>query len=169
VRSWCLLAAAALSGACGHSKHPAGEEPVQKLEDFSMSQTTLGSPAWELHARSAILTEGDTKAQLQSPDLVFFKNHRKVSTLVAKAGFVRTDTYDVTLTSAVVVHSLDDDSTLMTEELRYSSQRKLFVTDKDVLVKRPGGVLRGTGLEATPDLSDIRVFKQQTRLKELPR
>ena len=162
MRAWAPAVLIALAAGCRRAAPPRSEEPQQRLEGFALSQSTLGSPAWDLEARSATLSEGDRVAQLNAPALAFYKNKKKVSTVTARAGIVRTDTYDVTLSSDVVVHSLEDQSALMTSELRYSSQRKLFLTDKDVLVKRPGGTLRGTGLEASPDLSDIRVFNQRT-------
>ena len=157
-------------GAAGcHRRGPAlAEQPIQRLEGVRLSQSTRGSPAWELQARSATLEQGDSIAVLTAPEVVFFKNKRKVSTVSSVAGVLRTDTYDVTLSTRVIVHSLDDLSTLLTEELRYSSQRKKFLTDRDVLVKRPGGTLRGRGLEASPDLSDIRIFNQRTVMEKLP-
>lgn len=157
-------------GASGcHRRDPAlAEQPIQRLEGVRLSQSILGSPSWELQARSAALEQGDSIAVLTTPKISFFKNKRKVSTVSSVMGLLRTDTYDVMLSTRVIVHSLDEHSTLATEELRYSSRRKKFLTDRDVLVKRPGGILRGRGLEASPDLSDIRIFNQRTVMEKLP-
>ena len=78
-------------------------------------------------------------------------------------------TYDVTMSSRVLATSLDDGSTLSTEELKYDGKNGKFRTDKDVLVKKPGGVMRGKGLEANKDLSEIRVFKQSSVFDKAPR
>ena len=163
------LALLPLAAACHRSGGPAGEEPTQRLEGLRLSQSTLGSPGWDLDARSAELIEGDKLADLTQPALAFYEKKKEVSTVTARKGLVHMDTYDVTLTSDVVVRSLRDDSTLRTEVLRYSSQRKKFLTDAEVEVKRPGGTLRGRGLEASPDLSDIAIFHQRTQLEGAPR
>ena len=152
--------------ACRRDAAPSFEEPVQRLEGLRLSQSTLGRPGWDLRARSAQLSEGDRVAILSEPELSFFEKKKQVSTVTARAGLVRTDTYDVTLTTEVVVRSLKDESTLTTSELRYSSEKKKFLTDREVQVRRPGGTLRGRGLEASPDLSDIRIFNQRTVLQD---
>lgn len=163
------LALLPFAAGCRRSGGPAGEEPVQRLEGLRLSQSTLGSPGWDLNAPSAELVEGDKLAQLSEPQLAFYEKKKQVSTVTARSGLVHMDTYDVTLTSDVVVRSLRDASTLTTQTLQYSSKLKKFVTDAEVLVKRPGGTLRGRGLEASPDLSDIAIFHQRTQLEGSPR
>jgi len=158
-----------LLGAC-HSKRAAtAEQPSQRLESVEMSQSTLGKPAWRRRARAATLENGDAVALLDAPEVSFYKERKEVSTVSAESGVLQTDTHDVTLSTNVVVRSLEDKSTLKTSELVYSSQKKKFLTDKDVLVTRPGGTLRGRGLEASPDLSDIRIFNQRTVMEKPPR
>lgn len=163
-----FLAALWLLAACKKGPAAPGEEPQQHLEGFHLSQSTHGKPDWDMRAKTAVLLDGDKTARLSLPELEFFKRGKKVSTVVAEAGVIRTDTHDVTLSTRVVVRSLEDGSTLATEELRYSAERKLFVTEREVVVVRPSGRLRGTGLEASPDLSDIRIFNQRTVIDEAP-
>ena len=52
------------------------------------------------------------------------------------------------------------------EELLYSSARGKFFTERDVEITRPDGVVRGKGMEATPDLSEVTIFKQRTDIKK---
>ena len=163
-----ILAAAAALGGCEAGRHVQGGEPTQRLEGLELRQSTLGSPTWDLKSRSAKLTDGDKRADLVAPHVKFYKEGKQVSQVTAMAGFVLTDTHDVTLSSSVVVKSLEDQTILNTEELRYSSEKKKFVTDRYVVVNRPGGTLRGRGLEASPDLSEIRIFKQETVIEERP-
>ncbi len=159
------LALLPLVAGCRRRGGAAIEEPIQRLEGLRLAQSTLGSPGWDLTAKSAELQESDKVAQLAEPSLRFYEKKKEVSTVDAHEGVVRMDTYDVTLTSDVVVRSLHDHSTLTTQELHYSSKLKRFVTDAEVEVRRPDGVLRGKGLEATPDLSDIAIFNQRTVLQ----
>ena len=134
-----------------------------------MSQSNSGSPSWELASEYASLIEGDKMAQLKEPRLSFYKKNKRVSTLEARSGLLRTDTQDVVLSSGVVVVSLEDQTRLETEQLIYSSEKKKFYTEQAVLVKRPGGRLRGKGMEASPDLTDIRIFNQRTEIEKAPR
>jgi LPS export ABC transporter protein LptC len=96
----------------------------------------------------------------------FFKLGKIATRLSANSGLVHTDSSDVRLSSSVVVTSLEDNSVLRTDELLYSSKMKKFITDHDVLVRRPGAVLRGRGLEANPDLTEIRIFHQTSKIEE---
>ncbi|MDE2038498.1 MAG: LPS export ABC transporter periplasmic protein LptC [Elusimicrobia bacterium] len=160
---------AALCLASCRSKNSASTEPAQRMEGVRLSEQTLGRPAWRLKARQASLERGDSMALLSQPKIQFFENGREVSEACADSARIDTANDDVTLSSGVVVRSLKDSTTLRTESLHYSSARKRFFSDQDVLVRRPGGIMRGRGLEASADLSDIRVFRQRTRLKRAPR
>lgn len=162
------LAALPLTG-CHRRAAATVEQARQRLEGVQLSQSTLGKPAWDLHAVSATLEDGDKVAVFDAPEIAFFKDKKQVSTLTAAGGVMRTDTYDVTLSTKVVVRGLEEKTTLLTEELQYSSTRKKFFTDREVVVQRPGGTLHGRGMEASPDLSDIRVYNQRTVMQEAPR
>ncbi len=148
--------------ACKKSPATQAFEPSQTLEGLTLSQSAEGAPAWTLSARQAVLRETDKTADLLEPRMEFFSGGKVVSRLSAATGAARTDTHDVRLSSAVVVESLVDRTVLRTTVLDYSSKKGLFETRADVLVTRPGGVLRGKGLEAKPDLSEIRIFDQRT-------
>lgn len=122
-----------------------------------------------LKAPSAIIHEESSQAVLSEPRLEFYKNGHITSKVHSRIATVQTDTQDVLMSSSVVVVSLEDSSTLQTELLLYSSARQLFVTDAPVTLRRPSGIARGRGLEAKPDLSEIRIFHQQSVVTEVPR
>ena len=82
---------------------------------------------------------------------------------------METGSNDVRLSSSVELDSFEDQSHLTTSALRYNSARKRFTTTADIMVRRPEGVLRGKGLEAKPDLSEIRIFDQRSTLSGAPR
>lgn len=163
-RLWPWLLCAAVCS-CARRARQAGQEPQQTLRDLTLSQSYKSAPLWDLKAEAARLTDEDKRAVLDSPKMDFYKDRKLTTTVTAQTGFVRMDTRDVKLSSSVVVRSLEDSSVLRTSELDYSSARQKFFTDKDVVVVRPGGVLRGRGLEATPDLSEIRVFNQRAEIE----
>jgi len=170
VRSAALAVTALASlAACRKGGLPLLERPRQTVEGFSLSQSNKGQPLWDLHAPHAELREDDHESDLELPKLQIYKNGKLASTLTAETGVVDMRTYDVTMSSRVLATSLDDGSTLSTEELKYDGKNGKFRTDKDVLVKKPGGVMRGKGLEANKDLSEIRVFKQSSVFDKAPR
>ncbi len=155
-----LLAAAA----CKKRAVEAPEERRQVMEGLTLSQSEKGQPAWTLNSSRALLREDSKLATLTEPVMEFYKLGKPVSRVTALSGEVETETNDVRLSSAVVLDSFEDKSHLTTTELFYNSKRGRFTTTADILVTRPEGVLRGKGLEAKPDLSEIRIFDQRSVL-----
>lgn len=163
------LAALALAAACAPRAPEAPADRRQVLEGLTLSQSFRGSPAWTLRSRLARLREDSKTATLETPVMDFYKAGKAVSRVTARDGEIATETHDVRLSSSVVLDSFDDHSRLETDELFYSSKRARFHTERPVLVRRPGAVIRGEGMEATPDLSEIRVFRQRSTLTERPK
>lgn len=159
-----LLALLVLAAACSRRAPEEPEERRQVMEGLTLSQSEKGRPAWTLKSRRALLREESKTATLDEPVMEFYEKGRKVSRVTALAGEVDTDTRDVRLSSSVVLDSFEDKSRLTTDVLLYDSKKKKFTTTADILVKRPEGVLKGKGLEAKPDLSEIRIFNQRSTL-----
>lgn len=150
--------------ACGRSGEAEREERRQVMEGLTLSQSDKGEPSWTLKSSRAVLREDAKLATLTEPVMEFYKEGKAVSRVTALAGEVDTESHGVRLSSSVVLDSFDDRSRLTTTELFYDSTRGRFTTTADILVKRPEGVLRGRGLEAKPDLSEIRIFNQSSTL-----
>ncbi|HEX4047434.1 MAG TPA: LPS export ABC transporter periplasmic protein LptC [Elusimicrobiota bacterium] len=163
-------ALAALLGAAACSPAPAPPRSVrrQTIEGLTLNQSDDGRPSWTLRSRLAELREDANSATLEAPTMEFYRDGRAVSRVTALAGEIATDTHDVKLSSSVVLDSFEDHSVLTTDSLFYSSKAKLFRTNSDVVVRRPEGVAYGRGMEATPDLSEIRIFHQRSVLKGRP-
>lgn len=149
--------------ACHKAPPVVRAEPRQRLSQLTLTQSEAGQTLWTLDASTTVLADADSdgSAIAYDPRMSFYKNGKLASRLRADRGDVDINTNDVTLSSGVVVHSLEDDSTLRTSQLLFSSKERRFHTDQDVVVERPGAVVHGRGLEASPDLSDIRIFHQQ--------
>jgi LPS export ABC transporter protein LptC len=96
--------------------------------------------------------------------MLFYRDGKAVSRVTALKGVANTATRDVRLSSSVVLDSFDDKSRLTTDELLYTAKTGRFHTDSAVVVTRPGGVMRGRGLDASPDLQEIRVYRQRSVL-----
>jgi LPS export ABC transporter protein LptC len=153
------------AGGCRQAR-PAASEPLQSMEDFVLEQRLHGAQVWELAARTAVLHEEAGEALLSEPRMRFFRYGREVSRVRSLTGKVIVATHDVFLSSSVVLEALEDRSVLETDAMTYSAKRDRFLTDSEVRIKRPEGRLRGRGLEAKPDLSEIRIFNQRAEVKE---
>jgi LPS export ABC transporter protein LptC len=159
-----VLAALTLAAACGPRAEPAREDRRQTVDGLTLSQSAGGSPNWKLRSRLALIREDDKTASVESPVMDFYRDGKAVSRVTALSGEVRTDTHDVRLSSSVVLDSFEDHSRLTTDELVYSSKQGRFHTESPVLIRRPEGIVRGQGMEATPDLSEIRIYRQRSVL-----
>lgn len=129
-----------------------------------MTQTAKGSRIWTLHAPSARVTM-DGAALLESPEIRFYRDGRHASTARSKTAAVRGDGKDVALVGDVVIIAIKDKTTLKTVRLDYSAATERFKTDEDVVVERPDAVLRGKGLEADAALTDITIYRQETKIR----
>jgi LPS export ABC transporter protein LptC len=159
------VAALLLAAACGSRGEPSRQEVRrQTFEGLTLSQSSGGTPKWNLKSRSALLREDAKTADLDAPVMDFFREGKAVSRVTSKTGEVQTDTHDVKLSSSVVLDSYEDHSHLTTDVLFYSSKRGRFYTESAVVIHRPEGVVHGEGMEATPDLSEIRIFRQRSVL-----
>lgn len=158
------LALALAAAACAPAAAPPHTDRRQTIEGLTLSQSDRGRPAWTLRSRLALLREEQNDATLEAPIMEFYQDGRVSSRVTSLTGEIATDTHDVHLSSSVVLTSYEDHSVLTTDAMVYSSKAKRFRTDSDVVVHRPEGVVYGQGMEATPDLSEIRIFHQHSIL-----
>ena len=164
-----LAALALAAAACAPNvAPPRPDQQRQMIEGLTLSQSDSGRPAWTLLSRLAILREEQNSASLEKPTMDFYRDGKAVSRVTSLTGEIATDTHDVRLSSDVVLNSFDDHSVLTTDVLLYSSKARRFLTSSDVVVHRPSGVVYGRGMEATPDLSEIRIFHQHSVLNGKP-
>jgi LPS export ABC transporter protein LptC len=159
------LALLVLASGCETRREAAREDRRQVMEGLTLSQSEKGDPSWKLESRRAELKEDERRATLEKPSMLFYRGGKAVSKVTALAGDVDTDSHDVRLSSSVVLDSYEDQSRLTTTELLYDSKKKRFTTQAEIRIVRPEGTLVGKGLEAKPDLSEIRIFNQRSVLK----
>lgn len=159
------LAVLVLLAGCETRREAAREDRRQVMEGLTLSQSEKGSPAWKLDSRLAELKEDERRATLDAPAMLFYRGGKAVSRVTALSGEVDTDSHDVRLSSSVVLDSYEDKSRLTTTELLYDSKKKRFTTQAEIRIVRPEGTLVGKGLEAKPDLSEIRIFNQRSVLR----
>ena len=149
---------------CAPGAQESSGGPSQRMEDFTMTQTESGRTVWKLSSpRADILAGGD--ADLDSPEILFFRAGRHTSTARSKKARVFGATRDVRMEGEVVIVGHEEKTTLKTAWLDYSAAAKRFKTEAEVFVESPDAKLRGRGLEADSALSDITIFDQETHFQ----
>ncbi len=138
--------------------------PTQELRDCTMTQTESSRPIWKLKAPRADISMGGN-ADLQEPEILFFRLGKHTSTARAKRAVVDGATRDVRLEGDVVLVGHEEKAELKTARLDFSGKTRRFRTTEEVFVEQPGAKLHGRGLEADASLSDITIFEQETRFQ----
>jgi len=186
----CLALPAAFTAGCtGGAKPPAesAEVPDQWVEEFTITETLAGVPVWVLNSQIAQVYNQSKKITLENIHIEFMKSddtkrsHSKESLLMAKKnltvsarleapkGQVFMDSRDLLAWGGVEVES-EDGTRLYSERLRYSTADQKIRTESPVRIVRRDSILIGEGMEATPDLSTVRIFRHEASIypKELP-
>lgn len=134
------------------------------MEDFTMTQTVDKKPLWKLKAPTARITM-DGSARLKKPEIMFFRNGKHASTAHAALAQVTSDSRDITLEGDVFIVAHEEEISLETQKLYFLAQTDRIRSDVEVIIRRPGAVVRGKGMEADSALNDITIFNQETILK----
>jgi LPS export ABC transporter protein LptC len=156
-----MLAALALP-AC-QSGEPSGERedasvvPDQEIDGFALTQTRDGQKVWILRADRALVFEEPGRVEMTSFRVDFFSEAGEVrSTLTAQNGLLLRRTNDMEAYGNVVVVA-EDGTRLTTERLTWDERTGKIESDRFVRVVQGRDEFTGVGLEADPDLKNIRV------------
>ena len=126
---------------------PVGEGYTNRYELLVSSMDTHlyrdGQPSTRINARRAVMATGDPPGG------------RRVEPMPG----VALSTGDMFLDGDVVVVSTDG-SRIRTDWARYSAGDGIIRSSAPVEIERPDSITHGFGLEATADLSSIKVFDQ---------
>ena len=161
-----------LSG-CGGEQGPDSERgavvPDQEIDGFALTQTRDGQKMWVLTANRALVFEDAGRVEMTRLRVDFFNEGGDVrSTLTAREGLLRRRTNDMEAFGNVIVTS-EDGTTLATERLTWDERTGKIESDRFVRVVQGRDEFTGVGLEADPDLKNIRVhseFKAYVRTPE---
>lgn len=139
--------------------------PQQKIGKFTIRETNNGTPKWVLKAEEAIIIESEKIAKLKLPKIDFYEDGKKVSDLESERGRINTDNYDIVGEGKCLMTTVKGER-LETENLKYKSDIEKVVTNERVKFIRPGEVINGKGMEASPDLENIVIKNQKVILDE---
>lgn len=155
------LVAVVLLGACQRElAEEAGRSsllPDQEIEGFRLTQTREGEKLWVLSASRALVYEEADRVELERLRVDYFDDEGGVrSTLTASQGVLRRRTNDMEAQGSVVVVA-HDGTRLVTERLTWNERTGKIESDRFVRVTQGDDVFTGVGLEADPDLKNIKV------------
>jgi len=168
-----LIALLALSG-CQSSEPPSEREegsvvPDQEIDGFALTQTHDGTKVWVLKADRALVFEQAGRVEMTDLRVDFFRESGEVrSTLTAKEGLLQQRTNDMEAFGDVVVYA-DDGTTLTTQRLTWNERTGKIESDRFVRVVQGRDEFTGVGIEADPDLKNLRVkseFKAYVRTSD---
>ncbi len=131
--------------------------PDQEIDGFRLTQTREGEKLWVLSASRALVYEEADRVELERLRVDYFDDEGGVrSTLTAKEGLLRRRTNNMEARGNVVVVA-HDGTRLVTDRLTWNERTGKIESDRFVRVTQGDDVFTGVGLEADPDLKDIKV------------
>lgn len=140
--------------------------PDSEIDGFKLTQTREGEKLWVLSASRALVYEEADRVELTRLRVDYFDDEGSVrSTLTASEGLLKRRTNDMEATGHVVVVARDG-TRLATERLTWNERTGKIESDRFVRVTQGDDVFTGVGIEADPDLKNIRVksdFKAYVR------
>lgn len=158
----CLTATSLVAGGCdrGTSQEASEREllPDQEIDGFSLTQTADGRKLWTLSADHALIYEQADRVEMLKVHLDFFDRDGEVrSTMTSSQGNLLRRTNDMEALGNVVVTARDG-TRLDTERLTWDERAGKIRSDRFVRVTKDKDVMTGVGLEADPDLTNVRVM-----------
>jgi len=147
--------------------------PEQVLNKFSAYGTKEGKKIWYLTAEKAYVYESKNIALLEKFNVKFFKTDKNTnlptnqisSVIKSNSGEMdigKNDFHTIGKTTVITA----DNEILECEDLKYVDREKKIFTDSSVVITRKDSVIKGKGLEATPDLSSVIVKNNRVEIKK---
>jgi LPS export ABC transporter protein LptC len=131
--------------------------PDSEIDGFKLTQTREGEKLWVLSASRALIFEEADRVELTDLRIDYFDEDGEVrSTLTATEGLLKRRTNDMEASGNVVVVAKDG-TRLVTERLTWNERTGKIESDRFVRVTQGEDVFTGVGIEADPDLKNIKV------------
>ncbi|PIU18152.1 MAG: LPS export ABC transporter periplasmic protein LptC [Elusimicrobia bacterium CG08_land_8_20_14_0_20_59_10] len=155
---------AAVFCACSAPKTPDAAPGTSLINGFTMAEVNAGPSRWRLNAKTARMLEKQGLILFTSPEIRFYDGKIMSSEIKARDGKLLMREKETELTGDVRVDSRKDGMKLLTSKLFFSTARDKIWTDEPVTIYRERTVITGRGFTANPDLSEIELLHQETRL-----
>ncbi len=179
-----ILALGLFISACSTSQKPQldlAEKPDQWVEQFKITETQAGIPVWVLNSEIAQIYNRQKKITLENFKIEFMdvrskktsnskeslslakKNMTASAQLEAPKGEVNTENKDLLAWGGVHVEA-QDGTILTSERLLFSTKNKKITTESAVKIVRKDSIVIGEGMEASPDLSVIKIYRHEASI-----
>ncbi|HAT73233.1 MAG TPA: LPS export ABC transporter periplasmic protein LptC [Elusimicrobia bacterium] len=159
-----LLSALLGLAACSGDEAREAAPGVSLLRDFSIAEAEGGTARWRLDSRTARMDEKAGMIYFDSPRVKFYDEDKVSSEITSLKGSLRMHKKAAELTDKVLVNAMKDGMLLKTTKLFYSSARGKIWTEEPVTIYKGRTVITGRGFTANPDLSEIQIEHQETRM-----
>ena len=146
---------------------PAERPPVEGsslIENLSIAESDSGASRWRLKAKDALMEEKKGLIYFNGPAIRFYDEKTVSSEITSLKGRIFMHDKKAELTGTVRVNAIRDGMRLATEHLLYSSARNKIWTEEHVTIYKGKTVITGRGFTANPDLSEIEITHQETRM-----
>ncbi len=124
---------------------------LMRVEDLSVDLFEGGKKSSQITADEALMNTGS--------------QGKPIALSSSAYGGIELQDGDMLLNGHVVVVSTEG-STLSTDWLHYHRRKELITSTAPVRIVRPDSVTTGVGLEATSDLSRVKIFKQRVVISD---
>ena len=101
-----------------------------------------------------------------APDVKFYDGNVLSSEITSLKGELKMREKEAELTGSVHVDARKDGMKLETSRLFFSSARNKIWTGEPVTIYKERTIIKGRGFTANPDLSEIEILHQETRLNK---
>jgi LPS export ABC transporter protein LptC len=159
-----VLLAAALA-ACSPGGTRESAPGISIIRGLSVSETDGPDRKWVLDSELARMDEKKGITYFTAPHIKFYTAGAVSSVITSRSGFMQMRKKAAELTGDVHVNSQTDGMLLLTTRLYYSSARGKIWTEEPVTIYKEKTIITGKGFTANPDLSEIEIEHQETRMR----
>ena len=132
---------------------------------LSVSEMDSNSRKWHLVSPAASMEDLESRMLFSRPVIQFYTDGKVSSIIKAQSGQFEPLKKSAVLSADVSVDAKNDGMLLKTEKLYYSSEKGKIWTNEKVTLFRDKTVTNGKGFTANPDLSEIEIEHQETKIK----
>lgn len=162
------LLAFILAAGCSKPEMPHSDEtvtteyPTSRARNTLTVFTTAGIKTTEIYSDSVINFAEKDSTQAYVLRVKFYDNNGEwMSLLTADSGVIREKTEHLEVYGLVKV-STRDSIHMHTTQLAWDPGKAKIISDKYVTIDQRGDIIRGYGLEADPDLKNIKLKREIT-------
>ena len=127
------------------------------ITSFRFAHFEEGKKIWEMKAEKGETNKEKDEIYLKNFLVKFYEDGQAISRLRAENGKIDEKNKQMLGKDNVRIESLKEKIKINTEEVTYSSQEKKIFSSSSVEIKRNETLIKGEGLETTPDFAHISI------------